>query len=143
MTADRSLVRHCHRASIYTNLLSPQSSAACDPPTPPFWRGQLLWVQPTIFPTWNAQPGRWDALPCRPCTCSVCAETGVRVAQLHGEGARAALPDLPADLAVIYVLHADKAGNVQTPLPPAGSRCVAMGLRERRAALAEVQSAVT
>ncbi|KAL4420937.1 hypothetical protein ABPG77_001420 [Micractinium sp. CCAP 211/92] len=52
----------------------------------------------------------------------VCAETGMRVAQLHGEGARAALPDLPADLAVIYVLHADKAGNVQTPLPPAGSR---------------------
>lgn len=48
----------------------------------------------------------------------------MRVAQLHGDGARAALPDLPAGLAVVYVLHADKAGNVQTALPPAGSRWV-------------------
>lgn len=62
----------------------------------------------------------------------------MRIAQLHGEGARAALPDLPADLAVIYVLHADKAGNVQTPLPPAGSRCVAHGTQGE--ALAEVRS---
>ncbi|KAL4452784.1 hypothetical protein ABPG75_008446 [Micractinium tetrahymenae] len=52
----------------------------------------------------------------------VCAETGVRIAQLHGDGARAAVPHLSPDLSVVYVLHADKAGNVQTPLPPAGSR---------------------
>lgn len=52
----------------------------------------------------------------------VCARAGVRIAQLHGDGARAALPSLPDGLAVVYVLHADKAGNVQTPLPPAGSR---------------------
>ncbi|PSC74964.1 phosphoribosylanthranilate isomerase [Micractinium conductrix] len=52
----------------------------------------------------------------------VCAEAGVRVAQLHGEGARAALAQLPPDLAVVWVLHADKTGVVQSPLPPAGCR---------------------
>lgn len=52
----------------------------------------------------------------------MCAEAGVHIAQLHGDGARAALPHLPPHLAVIYVMHADPAGNLQTAAPPPG-RC--------------------
>mmetsp|Transcript_25580 Transcript_25580/g.64562 ORF Transcript_25580/g.64562 Transcript_25580/m.64562 type:complete len:272 (+) Transcript_25580:126-941(+) len=47
-----------------------------------------------------------------------CAEAGIKVAQLHGDGARAALPGLPDSLKVIYVMHADASGAVQTPPPP-------------------------
>ncbi|EFN55247.1 hypothetical protein CHLNCDRAFT_11532, partial [Chlorella variabilis] len=48
----------------------------------------------------------------------VCEECEVRIAQLHGDGARAALEGLPPGLAAIWVLHADKAGRVQSALPP-------------------------
>lgn len=53
---------------------------------------------------------------------SVCEEAGVRIAQLHGDGARAALPHLPPHLAAVYVMHADPAGQLQTPPPPPGCR---------------------
>jgi len=52
----------------------------------------------------------------------VCDEAGVRIVQLHGDGARAALPHLPAHLAAVYVMHADPAGQLQTPPPPPGCR---------------------
>ena len=39
------------------------------------------------------------------------------VAQLHGDGARAAVLDLPTHLEVIYVLHATPDGRICTPLP--------------------------
>ncbi|KAL4858962.1 N-(5'-phosphoribosyl)anthranilate isomerase 1 [Chlorella vulgaris] len=52
---------------------------------------------------------------------SMCEESDVLIAQLHGDGARAALPALPTHLSVIWVLHADKAGRVQTALPPSPS----------------------
>lgn len=41
------------------------------------------------------------------------------MAQLHGDGARVALFDLPDRLDAIYVLHAQTDGSVQTPLPAA------------------------
>ena len=47
----------------------------------------------------------------------------MRIAQLHGDGARAALPHLPPHLAAVYVMHADKAGRLQTAPPPSDSRC--------------------
>ena len=59
----------------------------------------------------------------------VCREADVRVAQLHGDGARAALPHLPPDLAVIYVMHADKAGHLQTPPPPQQQQTAAASSR--------------
>ena len=48
-----------------------------------------------------------------------CAAAGLKVAQLHGDGARAALAGLPADLSVVYVLHVNAAGEILTPPPPA------------------------
>lgn len=48
----------------------------------------------------------------------VCEESEIDIAQLHGDGARNALPDLPS-LRTVYVMHADKTGTVQTVLPPA------------------------
>jgi phosphoribosylanthranilate isomerase len=47
----------------------------------------------------------------------VCQESDISIAQLHGDGARAALPDLPPHLQVVYVMHADKSGTLHTPLP--------------------------
>lgn len=49
---------------------------------------------------------------------AVCAAADVTIAQLHGEGARAALPALPPSLRTVYVMHADPSGAVQTPSPP-------------------------
>ncbi|KAJ7554398.1 hypothetical protein O6H91_06G138600 [Diphasiastrum complanatum] len=46
-----------------------------------------------------------------------CDAVGVSVAQLHGDGARAALFCLPMSLKVIYVLHVDKHGILQTHVP--------------------------
>lgn len=46
-----------------------------------------------------------------------CRQAGVFVAQLHGDGARASLPSLPPWLSTVYVLHADKRGEVQTDMP--------------------------
>ena len=42
---------------------------------------------------------------------------GLDLVQLHGEGARAAFPDLPASLPTIYVMHVDPRGSVQTHCP--------------------------
>ena len=54
---------------------------------------------------------------------SACADAGLDLAQLHGDGARAAYLALPPSLPVVYVLHADTGGALQTPLPPdAGQR---------------------
>ena len=65
--------------------------------------------------------------PC-PCSCRVCLESDVCIAQLHGDGARAALPHLPAHLAALYVMHADKAGRLQTA-PPLQARWPIRGHR--------------
>lgn len=59
----------------------------------------------------------WPPYPRR-----VCEEAGVRIAQLHGDGARAALAHLPAHLTAVYVMHADPAGHLQTAPPPPGCR---------------------
>lgn len=52
----------------------------------------------------------------------VCDASDVRIAQLHGEGARSALPGLPAHVAVVYVVHARADGTVVTPLPASSCR---------------------
>lgn len=48
-----------------------------------------------------------------------CRASGLRAAQLHGDGARAALAELDPEVVpvVVYVLHASDAGEVATPLP--------------------------
>jgi phosphoribosylanthranilate isomerase len=43
-----------------------------------------------------------------------CEEVGIDIAQLHGDVARSAFASLPLDLQVIYVVHADSNGEVQT-----------------------------
>ena len=48
---------------------------------------------------------------------TACREVGATHAQLHGDKARQALPDLPTSLPVIYVMHATPAGVLQTPTP--------------------------
>ena len=47
----------------------------------------------------------------------VCEAADVQIAQLHGDGARAAVAHLQSDLRVVYVMHAEKDGTLQTPLP--------------------------
>lgn len=44
----------------------------------------------------------------------ICADVGIDIAQLHGDAARSAFEALPPDLSVIYVVHADSSGQVQT-----------------------------
>ncbi len=46
-----------------------------------------------------------------------CSQAGLDIAQLHGDGARAAVWDLPEHLQVIYVMHVDSNGRLQTPQP--------------------------
>ena len=48
---------------------------------------------------------------------AACQAAGVQIAQLHGDGARAALPALPSSLRVIWVVAADADGKLSTPLP--------------------------
>lgn len=51
---------------------------------------------------------------------TICARStaaGLSYVQLHGDDARKALPDLPADTQVIFVLGATPDGIIQTPLP--------------------------
>lgn len=48
----------------------------------------------------------------------VCREAHIKIAQLHGEGARSALCELSSNLQVVYVLHADKDGSISTSFPP-------------------------
>ena len=46
-----------------------------------------------------------------------CEQTGLKIAQLHGDSARAAVWDLPHSLQVIYVMHVNASGQLQTPAP--------------------------
>ena len=46
-----------------------------------------------------------------------CEEAELDMAQLHGAGAREALPALPHSLEVIYVMHADSSGRLHTAAP--------------------------
>lgn len=46
-----------------------------------------------------------------------CQQAGIGVAQLHGQAARKAVAKLPEWLHVIYVMHADSTGAIQTPAP--------------------------
>jgi phosphoribosylanthranilate isomerase len=48
---------------------------------------------------------------------SVCCEAGLKIVQLHGDGARKAISDLPPALQTIYVMQSDPEGRLQTPLP--------------------------
>jgi len=48
---------------------------------------------------------------------SKCSEIGLDIAQLHGDGSREALPQLPTKLRAIYVLNADAEGKLITKLP--------------------------
>lgn len=50
--------------------------------------------------------------------CEVCEAATINVAQLHGEGARASLINLPPTLRTIFVMHADQTGRVHTSRPP-------------------------
>ncbi|GAB4815156.1 hypothetical protein N2152v2_002202 [Parachlorella kessleri] len=47
----------------------------------------------------------------------VCEAADVQIAQLHGDGARASVSQLQLDLRVVYVMHAEKDGTLQTPVP--------------------------
>jgi phosphoribosylanthranilate isomerase len=58
-----------------------------------------------------------------------CAAAGITVAQLHGPGARSALPHLPPDLAVVYVMSVDKDGKPTCPSP--AEVCDAAGVARR------------
>lgn len=46
-----------------------------------------------------------------------CLDAGIPVAQLHGDGARAALPDLDPSLEVVYVLACEPDGTPRTQPP--------------------------
>ena len=46
-----------------------------------------------------------------------CCQVGLEIAQLHGDGARLAVWDLPHSLQVIYVISVDAQGNQLTPMP--------------------------
>ncbi len=52
----------------------------------------------------------------------VCRATGVDIAQLHGDGAREAFLKLPDMIKVIYVVHAQGDGTIQTSLPRDGRK---------------------
>jgi phosphoribosylanthranilate isomerase len=47
----------------------------------------------------------------------ICDAVGITYAQLHGDGARGSFDSLPEHLRVIYVVHADGSGTIQTPIP--------------------------
>ena len=47
----------------------------------------------------------------------ICKQTGLQTVQLHGTASRTALPQLPQDLQVIYVMHASSDGEPVTVLP--------------------------
>ena len=48
---------------------------------------------------------------------SACKDVGIDHAQLHGDGARLSLKDLPMSIKAIWVVNADKDGVIVTPLP--------------------------
>lgn len=53
---------------------------------------------------------------------SVCDNVGIHYAQLHGDEARKSLTKLPEHLGIIYVVHADNSGTIQTTLPEQNER---------------------
>ena len=55
---------------------------------------------------------------------AACDAAGLRTAQLHGDGARAALRTLPERLAAIYAMAVDPAAGyaIATPTPSSASR---------------------
>lgn len=53
---------------------------------------------------------------------SVCDAVGIGYAQLHGDGARQSFGQLPEHLRIIYVVHADSSGTIQTALPKGDRR---------------------
>eukprot|EP00884_Botryococcus_braunii_P020469 jgi/Botrbrau1/7105/Bobra.0165s0125.2 len=55
-----------------------------------------------------------------PTIISLCLEAGLSIAQLHGEGARRSMSELPSHLQTIYVLQSNMEGRLQTP-PPSSS----------------------
>lgn len=54
-----------------------------------------------------------------------CAMAGITTAQLHGPGAREALPDLPSHLGVVFVMSVDPSGKPTCPTP--AEVCTAAG----------------
>ena len=48
-----------------------------------------------------------------------CSASRIHVAQLHGTAAREALPQITEDLHVVYVMHSNDQGVLQTPSPAA------------------------
>lgn len=48
---------------------------------------------------------------------AACDAVGIDHAQLHGDGARAALKDLPTRIRAIWVVNADASGAITTPMP--------------------------
>jgi phosphoribosylanthranilate isomerase len=48
---------------------------------------------------------------------AACDAAGITIAQLHGDGARRALLQMPERIRAIYVLTADASGAITTPLP--------------------------
>ena len=46
----------------------------------------------------------------------VCSKVGITYAQLHGDQARASFGDIGDNLLIIYVVHADKDGNIVTEI---------------------------
>lgn len=47
----------------------------------------------------------------------MCYTSKIQVAQLHGSAARQALPQISEDLHVVYVMHSNQQGSIQTPSP--------------------------
>lgn len=47
----------------------------------------------------------------------ICQDVGIRYAQLHGDVARKSFGSLPEHLKVIYVVHANRDGVIETELP--------------------------
>ena len=47
----------------------------------------------------------------------MCYTSKIQVAQLHGSAARQALPEISEDLHVVYVMHSNQQGSIQTPSP--------------------------
>jgi phosphoribosylanthranilate isomerase len=60
---------------------------------------------------------------------AACSAAGITTAQLHGDGARAALPHLPPHLSVVYVISVDAAGKATCPTP--AQVCAAAGMPVR------------
>lgn len=69
---------------------------------------------------------------------AMCMEVGATYAQLHGDNAREALPDLPSTQQVIYAMHATPEGELQTATPQQLQR--SLGRSEPRSVLVSLLS---